>query len=114
MNLAKHEPEINEPPSTLLVSTPKKEKRFLSIQELIAKVKEFTIEVYGGDVHDFVVEEIRDHHGSYGTHIQVSFQLPASPWPPIDSGSEPVYEKRKKAFKLHSKTGIIDSMQNIK
>ena len=113
MNLAKDESEVSETPSPLLVSVPKKEKKFLSIQELIEKVKDFTLEVYGDEVRDMTVEEIRDHYGSYGTYIQVSFQLPSRSTPSKDAGSNPSYERRKKEFKLNSKTGIIDSMRNI-
>jgi|GEM_PF-5290456 len=114
MNLAKHESEVNETLSPQLVSAPKKEKKFLTIQELIEKVKDFTIEVYGDAVHELTVEEIRDHQGSYGTKIQISFQLPARLSQSTDATSEPAYEKHKKEFTLNSKTGIIDCMRNLK
>lgn len=114
MDLIKHESTVDEAPSTLLVRVPKQEKKFLSIQELIGKVKDFTIEVYGDDVHDIVVEEIRDHHGSYGTRIEVSFELRSRASTSTDSGSDVVFERRKKDFTLNSKTGFIESMRNLK
>ena len=113
MNLANHETKVNDAPSPLLLSAAKKEKKFLSIPELIAKVKEFTIEVYGDDVHDIIVEEIRDHQRSYGTHIQISFQLVDRRLTSTNAGNEITYEKRGKEFTLDPKTGFIESMRNI-